>query len=258
MKNKPYKYRYLEQKNFIEHFEKFTFQVACYKHSLLTINARFGSTVDKNAKVPHITLTVDKEIIERQVKRDLRRQQLALHRMDVRRYPHHFPPRSPMGRIKHDKKDSVERRLRCSDSVIVVPTESGSIKIPSCMPKISTVVKIRVAPTHSVLIIELDERAIPESVHVYCDLKQEIVRLVYDRAFMVNKLSSVYQQMVSNGHPWWEDEQSQQYELTTHVEHPFKFPSQDYALSMARVKQNGRTVLITVPLNDSHINNTVD
>ncbi|TGZ60613.1 hypothetical protein CRM22_008428 [Opisthorchis felineus] len=178
--------------------------------------------------------------------------------MEVRRFPNHFPPRSPMGRTKHHKKDSTERRLRCSESVIVVSTESGSIRIPSCMPKISTVVKIRVAPTHSVLVIELDERAIPESVHVYCDLKQEIVRLVYDRAFVVNRLNSVYQQMMNNGHPWWEDEQSQQYELMTHVEHPFKFSTQDYVLSMARVKQNGRTVLITVPLNDSNTDNNVD
>ncbi|OON21277.1 hypothetical protein X801_02826 [Opisthorchis viverrini] len=217
------------------------------------------TTIDKNVKVPHITLTVDKEIIQRQAKKDLlRRRQLTPHRMDVRRYPIHFSPRPPMGRVKHDKKDSVERRLRCSDSVIVVPTESGSIRIPSCMPKISTVVKIRVAPTHSVLVIELDERAIPESVHVYCDLKQEIVRLVYDRAFVVNKLNSFYQQIVSNGHPWWEDEQSQQYELTTHVEHPFKFSTRDYVLSMARVKQNERTVLITVPLNDSNITINVD
>ncbi|KAF6773792.1 hypothetical protein AHF37_06764 [Paragonimus kellicotti] len=148
--------------------------------------------------------------------------------------------------IKPRTNKNLRRKFRCTESMIVVPTEAGSYTFPGSLPKVSTTVTISVGMHQSLLILELDKCAILQSVCVYCEPKHELLRLVYDRVLIVESLEQLGIQMVNNGYPPVKDTDGCQYEVTTHIEHSFKFSAKDFYLTSARVKQNGRTILINV------------
>ncbi|CAH8591173.1 unnamed protein product [Dicrocoelium dendriticum] len=144
-----------------------------------------------------------------------------------------------------DRRKSTTRKLRCSAPVIEVPTESGSVTVPCHMPQIESSITISVQPTYTLLIMELDRRSIPESVYTYYEADDGMLHVVYDRIFVVESLAKLGSQMLTGAQHTAETSDCY-YEVTTHIAHTFRFSKQAYLLMSARVRQNCRTVLITV------------